>query len=264
MNLNDLIGQKFDKLTILSAWRNDYSEIYVSAKCECGNITKVRYRNLTSGKTSTCGKCNKINLNDLIGQKFNKLTIISARREKGRIYVKAKCECGNIKEFNYNALKNGHTKSCGCINKTANGKSSETLYHTWKHIMERCYRKNDPRYTDWGGRGIEVCDEWKDYLSFKKWALNNGYQDNLSIDRIDNDKNYCPENCRWVTMKEQNRNKRNTIKVIFHGKEKPLKTLCEELNLNYNSVKYKLKKGIDVIAILEKQYLKMEGESNVN
>jgi len=98
----------------------------------------------------------------------------------------------------------------------------------------------------------------------KKWALNNGYQDNLSIDRLDNDRNYCPENCRWATMKEQNRNKRNLIKVIFHGKEQSLKTLCEELNLNYNSMKHKFKKGIDVIPFLEEQYLKMEGETHVN
>ena len=96
MNLDNLIGQKFGKLTILSAWRNNYSERYVTAKCECGNVINVRYRNLTSGKTSTCGKCTKINLDNLVGKKFNKLTIISARREKGRIYVRAKCDCGTI------------------------------------------------------------------------------------------------------------------------------------------------------------------------
>ena len=251
INLENLIHKKYGQLMILKAWRNERSEIYVQVRCNCGNETITRYRNLTSGKTSTCGKCIKINLDNLIGQKFNHLTIISAYRKKGRIFVKAKCDCGIIKEYNYSSIKSNHTKSCGCINKLSY--VSKRLYHIWKHMMERCYKENDSRYKDWGGRGIQVCNEWQDYFNFEKWALDNGYQENLSIDRINNNKNYCPENCRWTTTKEQNRNKRNSIRINFHGRNESLKTICEELNLNYSSIKYKLKKGIDILPILEKQ-----------
>ena len=137
-------------------------------KCDCGNITETRYRNLTTGKTSTCGKCTKINLNDLVGKKFGKLTILSARRGKGDIIVKARCNCGTIKEYRYTTLKSGHTKSCRCIKRTADGHSKERLFYIWEHMMNRCYREKDVRYSDWGGRGIRVCNEWHDYLTFKK------------------------------------------------------------------------------------------------
>ena len=236
-NLKELINKQYGKLIIIDAYRNDKSEIRIKAKCECGNIIDTRYRNLIIEKTKSCGKCKQINLNDLIGKKYNKLTIIDAKREKGRIYVNAKCDCGNIKKYYYSCLKNGHTQSCGCINRTTNGESITRLYKIYKHIKNRCYNIKDPRYSDWGGRGIIVCDEWKDnFRNFKQWALNNGYNDTLTIDRIDNNDNYEPNNCRWITQKIQNRNKRNTKYITINNETKTLADWCEIYNIKYKIV----------------------------
>ena len=246
--LEKLIGQKYGKLTILDAWRNDKSEIRVKAKCECGNEKEIRYRNLTSGETKTCGKCTLIDLDSLIGQKYGKLTIIKARRENRRIYVEAQCECnGNIKEYTYTCLKTGHTTSCGCNVRTANGNSKKRLYQIWKHMQERCYNEKNSRYYDWGGRGIRVCDEWlNSFEAFETWTLANGYQDDLTIDRINNNGNYEPNNCRWTTMKIQNNNKRNTLKnsiISIDGEDRTVIEWCKQNNISYGTFKSRRQKG---------------------
>ena len=117
-----------------------------------------------------------------------------------------------------NHLKSGKIKSCGCLNKQGNPKHGlryTRLYRIWINMKTRCYNKNTNRYKDYGARGITICNEWRnDFMSFYNWSMNNGYDENLTIDRINNDKNYEPSNCRWITVKEQNRNKRNNIKEV--------------------------------------------------
>ena len=111
------------------------------------------------------------------------------------------------------------------------------MYKIYKHIKNRCYNIKDPRYSDWGGRGIIVCDEWKDnFRNVKQWALNNGYNDTLTIDRIDNNDNYEPNNCRWITQKIQNRNKRNTKYITINNETKTLANWCEIYNIKYKIV----------------------------
>lgn len=120
-------------------------------------------------------------------------------------------------------------------------------------MKERCYSSNNKDYKDYGGRGIFICDEWnnrekvpevdnatKGYLAFKKWALSNGYSDELTIDRIDTNKGYSPENCRWVSVKEQNNNKRCNHYITYNGKTQSLMKWCSELGLNYSRVKARL------------------------
>lgn len=111
-------------------------------------------------------------------------------------------------------------------------------------MKSRCYNITSDRYNDYGGRGIIVCDEWKnDFQEFYNWAMDNGYQDELTIDRIDVNGNYGPDNCRWISMKEQSRNKRNNRLYTINGETYCLIDWCERLNLNYNSMIARLNRG---------------------
>ncbi len=153
---------------------------------------------------------------DLTGKKFHRLTPV---KYLGNCKWLCQCDCGNtINVFTQN-LKRNNTKSCGCLNKelasqrmTTHGKGNSRIYHIYHGMKERCYTKSNSCYKNYGGRGIKVCDEWlHDFMAFYKWSMNNGYDDSLTIDRIDVNGNYEPKNCRWVTNIEQQRNKRNNI-----------------------------------------------------
>ena len=167
---------------------------------------------------------------DLTGQKFGKLTALYPVPDKThRARWHCVCECGNEKDVLQQNLSNGHVRSCGCVHSDVNrekisrynsslGREShhETktrLYRIWIGIKSRCLVETASNYQNYGGRGIRVCDEWvHSYNAFSEWAMQNGYDDSLTIDRIDPDGDYCPANCRWVTMSVQEFNKRMSSK----------------------------------------------------
>lgn len=175
---------------------------------------------------------------DMTGQKFGRLTVIKyAYSDKHHNAVwQCQCECGNIVEVRGDTLRNGNTKSCGCLC-TTHHKSNTRLYHTWQQAKDRCYNKNNKDYQGYGGRGIVVCDEWKDdFEAFYDWAMDNDYRDDLTLDRVDVNSNYTPDNCRWLTIKQQNRNKQNNKNYTINGETKCLAEWCEILNLKYNRI----------------------------
>ena len=159
---------------------------------------------------------------DLIGQRFGRLLVLerAGNDSGGRALWKCRCDCGKVTVARGNDLRNGHTQSCGCKNAeesrirerethTTHGGSETRLYRIWRGMKTRCYVPSSSGYAYYGGRGIAVCEEWiDDFTAFRDWALANGYADNLSIDRIDNEKGYSTENCRWVTSYEQMHNRR--------------------------------------------------------
>lgn len=169
---------------------------------------------------------------ELTGLRFGRLVVIARCRSnrQGNSMWKCLCDCGNEIVANSQNLKSGHTKSCGCHkSKVAAMRNAENtigekprrenrLYRIYYGMLSRCYNQKDYHYPDWGGRGIKVCAQWKNsFQSFENWAISNGYADNLSIDRINNDGDYCPENCRWATAKVQANNRRSTQKTDLGG-----------------------------------------------
>lgn len=145
---------------------------------------------------------------DETGNKYNMLTVISrAENRKSNTRWNCVCDCGNFTTVMAGNLRYGKVKSCGCIKKLAGGLSNHPLYPVLNAIKRRCYNTKDEFYHIYGGKGITVCDEWKDVAVFIKWAEKNGWKVGLQIDRIDNNGNYCPENCRLVSSLENNHNR---------------------------------------------------------
>ena len=120
------------------------------------------------------------------------------------------------------------------------------LYGIWRGMRGRCQNPNRPKFRNYGARGISVCEEWQSFANFCKWALENGYQDDLSIDRIDNNGNYCPENCRWATSLEQNHNRSCTLKVLFGGETHTVSEVASMIGMDYYLLRSRLKRGMDI------------------
>ena len=197
---------------------------------------------------------------DLTGQIFGKLTVIgiSKKVQSGkriRYYWKCKCECGKYHDVRTDSLISGNIQSCGCLHKEqaiknvslhhSHKQSGSRLYGIWRKMKDRCLNENVPCYSRYGGRGIDICDEWKnDFEAFLKWALENGYNEHLTIDRKDNSKGYSPDNCRWATNKEQSRNRRSNIVVSYKGKEMTLIEAAEKSALSYSALSARWHRGI--------------------
>lgn len=180
------------------------------------------------------------NFKDLTGQVFGKLTVLNfAYTKNNRSYWNCLCTCGNKCVVCGKYLINGDTKSCGCYKKerqveanTKHNLKNKRVYNIWLGIKARCYNKNSDNFKYYGGRGIKICDEWlNNPVAFYNWSMENGYSEKLEIDRIDNDKNYSPNNCRWTTRKNQNRNSSHNNFITYNGKTKCLTEWAEELGI---------------------------------
>ena len=199
------------------------------------------------------------------GQKFNKLTVIKMdhteryKSPKGKNlnkkYYLCKCECGNTTIVYQGKLLSGQTKSCGCL-QTKHGKYKSSLYNIWRGMKKRCDLTQSKDYKNYGGRGISVCQDWEnDFKSFYDWSIKNGYQEGLTIDRKNNDGNYCQENCRWVSMKEQARNKRSNVIIEIDGEKKNITDWAEHIGVKRHILYWRFHNTKDII-----QYIKNKEE----
>lgn len=201
-------------------------------------------------RKNSCIGCNQLKYNAYIGQTFERLTvlrILEERSNRGHILTECQCICGNKTIVPLSSIKSGHTRSCGCLeaegNNYAHRLSGTRIYKIWKGIKTRCYNQNHHTYAYYGARGIRMCDEWyNDFMSFYTWSMENGYNDSLSIDRINPNGHYEPNNCRWVTQKEQQYNKQNSITVNYYG-ERSLLDLARLLNVSPSNLKYYYENG---------------------
>ena len=186
---------------------------------------------------------------NLLGQKFGKLTVIKEldeRSKRGMVMWLCQCDCGNYVKHTCNDLRSGKSKSCGCsqnMGHPTHGKCDTRIYEIWASMKKRCLNKNCQSYDNYGGRGIIICDEWLKFENFYTWAIENGYNDNLTLDRVNNNLGYNPNNCRWANRYTQANNKRNNVLITYNGKTQTLPQWCRELNLPYATIWDRVQKG---------------------
>lgn len=188
---------------------------------------------------------------DLHGKVFNRLTVLSyhGQDKRKKSLWRCSCICGKYTVVQGSAILSGHTRSCGCFMREkrshiTHGDSKAKLYGVWESMRARCSNPKDTGYKDYGGRGIKVCKVWQDsYIEFKKWALSNGHLEGLSIERINVHGNYEPENCCWITMKDQARNKTTTAFCSFFGEKISVMDLADRCEISAGVIRQRAKKG---------------------
>lgn len=196
-------------------------------------------------------------MKDLAGQRFGELTVLNRIENDryGRAQWQCRCNCGNLTNVASGNLVSGHTSSCGCMEalnrermgsrNKRHGKYGTSIYGVWNAIIQRCCNPNQSSFKNYGGRDIQVCDEWKTFDLFYEWAKQSGYVDvaargECTIERIDVNGDYCPTNCKWVNMQEQANNKRNNHRLLYDGECKTLAQWARSLNIPYDCLKQRI------------------------
>lgn len=248
MDTREFIGIKYGHLTCVEFSHKEKRKGYFfKFKCDCGQEKICNLSRVRNGYIKSCGclrieNQRKMVFKDLTGQKFNYLTVIEyvGSKNKKSMWL-CECECGNQTIVDSSSLKSGNTKACGCHmkdgwgNNKTHGMSKTRLYRIWQAMISRCYYEKNKYYQNYGGRGISVCDEWRNNFElFMKWSLNNHYANNLTIDRIDNDKGYSPDNCKWVTRFVQMNNTRNNRLLDYNGQTKTVAEWSRYANISYD------------------------------
>lgn len=252
-----LCGEHIGVFTIIKCVESSKYKSDALYECECDychSHTIIKGYNIR--RLQSCG-CLFREKHNHVGEVWNRLTIIEQQRTKNGIMCKCRCSCKdhNIINVLYSRLTSGNTKSCGCLTKercTKHGMYGTRFYNIWQGMKQRCRDSNVREYKYYGGRGITYQDSWEEFENFKE-EMYESYQKHFeehdgdtTLDRINTDGNYCKENCRWITNLEQQGNKRNTIFGIVNGKEVRLKDYCEEHHLNYQQIKWRINKGLDL------------------
>lgn len=258
--IKDRTGHVYNRWTVISFVGLDNKNHSIwRCRCNCGVVKDVSGSNLNSGQSKSCGcllaetmdERHKSEIKNMVGNVYNRLTVISFYEtddNHNSRYV-CKCVCGREVVVRGGHLKDGTTESCGCLQKEnlvnrsiTHGLTQHSLYRVWASMLSRTSNENHPGYKNWGGRGITVCEEWKsDFLSFYNWAMANGYQDHLTIERKNNNGNYEPGNCYWATMTEQAHNRRNTKLNMdaasnIRSDARPYKYISEDYRISASTI----------------------------
>lgn len=190
-------------------------------------------------------------MKSIIGNKYGRLTVVALSGKIGGHNVyRCLCECGGIAIARKDNLISGHTNSCGCLQlerASIHNKSSSKLFKVWAGIINRCENENARQYKDYGGRGISICKEWRtNFQAFYDWAIENGYAYGLTVDRIDNDGNYCPENCRIASREEQANNTRRNVLIEYNGQRNSIAQWARRTGINEATLWNRLRNGWSV------------------
>lgn len=203
-----------------------------------------------------CRSGNRMRWQEMIGKRYGKLVVIkdAGRTENYARKLLCRCDCGNEVVVFASNLKRNHTTSCGCVKReiikagahTVHGGCGSRLYNIWKGMRRRCQDTKAVNYERYGGRGISVCKEWdENYSNFREWSLKNGYDDDKSIDRIDNDKGYGPDNCKWSTVKEQANNRRSNHMLEVNGETHTIAEWSDITGLSQATILQRIRHGFD-------------------
>lgn len=272
----DLTGQKFGKLTVIEKAENKGGRTAWRCACECGNETIVSSTGLKGGNTKSCGCLRKDKVVDITGMRFGKLVALqqipdtqnNQRKNRAKRWL-FQCDCGNKTIASGSMVRQGHTKSCGCqwrkaqlayieslpegdryvIDAELHNVQKTRLYGVWVNMKTRCYNPKSDDYKNYGARGINVCGLWRfNFLAFREWALKTGYNENekhgeCTLDRIDIDGDYCPENCRWVNAKAQANNKRNNVTITYNGENRTVAEWAVILGIKETTIRGRLNRG---------------------
>lgn len=258
----DISGRRFGKLVVVErAGSNANGRALWNCLCDCGKSVVVKGNALLSGNTRSCGCLNRP---DIAGKRFGRLIAIRIDAGKSNSHSKfwiCKCDCGRESSVSRSNLVSGATASCGskrCRNvRKIHGGSNERLYNVWADMRGRCASPQNINYSRYGGRGIKVCPEWdKSYEAFRDWALATGYDETAprgqcTIDRIDVNGNYCPENCHWADITTQNRNKRTSRNIKCFGETKTLSEWAAEYGISPETLAKRLDGGMSIETALQ-------------
>ena len=264
--LIDLTGQKFGRLTVICRGedltpKSGGRKVRWCCKCDCGNDALVTTQNLLRGVTKSCG-CfardydRNTFTTDMTGWVMkehgvedSKVRVINLYKfDKNGAEWNCVCECGKVFIANGKEIRSGHTLSCGCLKvertisaHTTHGESASRLYKIYAGMKDRCYNKNNKRYDIYGQKGIKICDEWlNSYEAFRDWAMSNGYKEDLTIDRINSNGNYCPDNCRWTTAEVQANNTSRNHLLTYDGETKTMSQWAKEVGLSYYTLRNRI------------------------
>lgn len=282
---DDYTNQEFGDFVVLEYVGRGSSGAEWKVKCKnCGKTAIYPIKSLKSGATKNCKFCNRNRAEDLTGQKFGRLSVIRRAERTPDINPSdrsarwlCKCDCGNTIIVSAHSLKSGNTRSCGCFGREArhinfrkHGDWKNPLYNVWQHMKDRCNNPNNTDYYNYGGRGIKVCPEWDGpdgYIKFKE-DMESGYREGLTLDRIDNNKGYYKENCRWTTNLVQQNNKSTSFTVKYYDREYTIAQLCEKYAPDKESreVAHRLRNGwtldealyipnLNMVGMTKEQYL---------
>ena len=190
---------------------------------------------------------------DITGRRFGRWTVIrdSGQRSNSRVLWECRCDCGTVKLMSSNHLLKGRSLSCGCLRNelslkkhTSHGLSKQKIYRIWAGMIARCYCQKQSNYQNYGGRGISVCDEWhSNFCSFYEWSMKNGYKEDLTIERIDVNGDYCPDNCKWIPRSEQCNNTRQSHFITIDGKTLTIKQWSKKIGMSDKVIRCRLRYG---------------------
>lgn len=251
-SINHLIGNKFNKWTLLEDLGLVNGLRMVAAVCECGNKNNIALGSLKGGKSKSCGCSSKRKESEFMNVSFNRIKVIENLGVfNRRTTVKGVCECGFVKSYVLKNLISGRVKSCGCLlidhNKT-HGLYSHKLYKVWGSIKARCYNQSATQYKDYGGRGVTMCDKWKnDFQAFFNWCISNGWEVGMQVDKdiIPRKKGipsvlYSPEMCSIVTRKKNNRNTSYNVFIEYKGESMTIVEWSEKLGMKSGTLSARL------------------------
>lgn len=236
----DEIGKVYGKLTVVR-FADTTNGVRWICRCECGKTTTVRGYYLRSGRTANCRSCAQ--LKDMTGSRFGRLVVLELAEIRTEARWLCQCDCGQLTTVAGSELRNGSTKSCGCLRSSQGGGYKTPEYTTWREMKRRCCNPRCPEYHLYGGRGIAICDRWRH--SFVNFLADMGPKPSPdhSVQRVDNDGNYEPTNVVWATPLEQAQNTRKVRLLTYNGETMSIRAWARKLGLEHSTLRRRIALG---------------------